>query len=75
MPAPPRVDDIERYWTTKPPQISPRAMWWMERIAGGWRPNKRVRSMGYDEASAYYGVYIWEYLELIFDAVRVPRDV
>lgn len=39
---------------------------WVERIRNGWRGNKRIRIKGYYEASEYFGVYIWEYLEIIY---------
>jgi hypothetical protein len=41
--------------------------WWLERINGEeqWRPNRRVRLMGYDEKAEWFGVYLWEYLEVL----------
>ena len=63
--APTRVHDHRHYWTHPPPKMSPRCTWWVDRIADGWRPNKRIRKMGYDEAAEYYGVYIWEYLNVL----------
>jgi len=55
----------EDYWTTSPPERSTRCQWWVDRINKGWQPNGRIRSMGYYEAAIFYGVYIWEYLEVI----------
>lgn len=72
-PAPPRVDDIERYWTEPPPEKSKRCAWWEVRIAGGWQGNKRTRIMGYDAASTYYGVYIWEYSHVLFPLLQAKR--
>lgn len=68
--APPRVRDIEENWgTLPPPEPSPRCLWWVNRIAAGWRPNRRIKIMGYYEASAYYGVWIWEYLDILRPAL------
>lgn len=69
-PMPTRVDDIEAYWTEAPPEESSRCRMWRERIATGWRPNKRVSKMGYYESAAFYGVYIWEYINVISGLVR-----
>lgn len=38
----------------------------MPRINAGWRPNRRLRSMGYHESAEYFGVYIWEYLNVLY---------
>jgi hypothetical protein len=65
MDAPPRVDDVERYWTDVPPELSARCLWWKDRIAGGWTPNKRIRRLGYYEMACYLGVYIWEWLKVL----------
>jgi len=68
-PAPPRVTDSELYWSSAPPEPSPRCTWWLKRIDAGWRPNKRVRRLGYYDRAAYYGVYIWELLNKIDPAL------
>lgn len=65
-----RVEDIETYWLAPPPEESPRVAMWRMRIAGGWRPNKRIRSFGYYEAAKYFGVYIWEYVHVIFPLIK-----
>ncbi len=57
--------DIYQYWTDPPPEPSARLAGWLAKIERGWRPNKRVRFMGYDESSRFYGVYVWEYLNVI----------
>lgn len=62
---PPRVKDASTYWTELPPEQSPRCTWWVARIRAGWRPNARVRSEGYEGATAFYGVYVGEYLKVI----------
>jgi hypothetical protein len=69
-PAPPRVKDIEKYWSQKPPEQSARCAWWVKRIQGGWRPSGRVSSEGYYSSAKYYGVYIWEYLNVISPLLR-----
>jgi len=62
---PPRVGNIETYWDAAPPELSDRCNWWVERIQGGWRRNRRLRGLGYHEACEYYGVYLWEYLNIL----------
>jgi len=62
--APPRVDRYA-YWTNEPPDRSARCAWWVSRFEAGWRPNRRVWRMGYDECAEYFGVYLWEYLNVI----------
>lgn len=72
--APPRVADIELFWTEPPPEQSARCAWWVKRIGEGWAGNKRTRIMGYDEAAAYFGVYIWEYVHVLADLLRSKRQ-
>lgn len=67
---PTRVANTETYWTEAPPEESPRCRMWRERIVAGWRPNSRIRTMGYYDSAAYYGVYIWEYLNIISPMLR-----
>lgn len=60
-PNPPRVGNHDTYWSEPPPEPSPRLVWWLDRIiAESWEPNRRISAMGYDEASEWYGIYIWE---------------
>ena len=58
------------YWSDPPPARSERCVYWLDRIAEGWLPNRRIRNMGYDEAAEWYGVYIWEYWHEILPAVQ-----
>lgn len=70
MTAPPRVTDGERYWTTPPPEPSARCTWWVERIRSGWKGNKRTRTLGYYARADYFGVYIWEQLNVLDKEIR-----
>jgi hypothetical protein len=65
-PAPPRVESVETYWTSPPPRLSARCEWWQGRIRGGWRPNGRIRTLGYYPAAQYFGVYIWEWINVLY---------
>lgn len=69
-PKPPRVDHYA-FWGEPPAELSPRCRYWLAQIERGWRPNRFVRRMGYDEAAEWYGVYLWEYLNVI--APRLDR--
>lgn len=65
-PAPPRVGDIEAFWGFEPPPVlSPRCDWWVARINGGWRRNRRLGGWGYYESAEYFGVYIWEWINVL----------
>ena len=62
---PPRVDNVERYWTEPPPTRSARCLMWESKIRGGWRPGRRINRLDYYSAAQWYGVYLWEYLNVI----------
>lgn len=66
-PKPPRVPDHYRYWTKPPPEPSARLRYWMRQIDRGWRPNRRLLSESYDTSAQWYGVWMWEYLHIIFN--------
>jgi hypothetical protein len=73
--APGRVEDVERYWTSGPDEHSARCQWWMKRIEDGWRPNRRINTLGYHEMAEYFGVYIWEYLNVIYPVLEAETLV
>jgi len=62
--------NIETYWTSPPPEPSQRCDIWVAKIKAGWRPNRRIRQMGYYEGAEFYGVYIWEYSNVIQPLIR-----
>lgn len=62
---PPKVDRYE-HWVSAPPKPSERLLCWIERFIEGWRPNRRISSMGYDSSAEWYGVFMWEYLCIIW---------
>lgn len=62
---PPRVEDVYAVWLEAPKEHSARCLYWEDRIRRGWRPNKRIRGMGYSTSSEFYGIYVWEYLNVI----------
>lgn len=57
-----RVTD---YWEDLPKQLTPKCQLWVKRINEGWRPNRRISSLGYHESAEFYGVYIAEFLQVI----------
>lgn len=63
---PPRVSNHYDFWVYPPPEVSERCLWWQARIRGGWRRNRRIGMMGYDESAEWFGVYIWEYLNVLY---------
>lgn len=58
------------YWMEPPPEPSPSLEKWKSRIKGGWRPNRRIQGMGYEEASHFFKIYYWEYLNVIAPLLR-----
>ncbi|AYR03084.1 hypothetical protein KNU21_gp20 [Gordonia phage Nordenberg] len=70
-PKPPPVDDEMRYWGERPPELSERCRYWIRQFDLGWRPNRRIQTLGYHSSADWYGVYIWEYLHVI--APRATR--
>lgn len=63
--APSRVKRIEDYWVDEPPERSARCAWWTARVEGGWRRNGRIKSLGYHESAEYFGVWIWEWINVL----------
>lgn len=69
MTLPARVDRYD-YWSEPPPVPSPRLTWWLDRIIDeGWTPNRRLAGMGYDESAEFHGVYMWEWLHVLYPAL------
>lgn len=62
--------NVTDYWQHPPPEPSPRLRKWLAKIAGGWKRNRRIGFMGYHEASEFYGVYIWEYFNVLQPAIH-----
>lgn len=73
-PKPPRIVDEMQYWSTEPPQPSPRCIYWVKQIERGWLPNRRISMNGYHPAAIWYGVFIWEYLNVIAPMVEAKRQ-
>lgn len=74
-PRPHPVDDRYRYWGSSPPRPSERCEYWLRQIQRGWRPNRRLQAMDYDDSARWYGVYIYEYLHVIApELTRVFRS-
>jgi hypothetical protein len=64
-PKPPRVADHYEFWVDPPPAESERLKYWLKTIEAGWRPNRRIRQMCYDCSAEFYGVWLWEYLNVL----------
>jgi hypothetical protein len=56
---------VHDYHRHPPPEPSPAAIKWLRKINAGWRPNRRVRGMGYYERAEFYNVYLWELTNVI----------
>lgn len=73
-PTPPGVSDIEEHWTSAPPTPSTRCLWWQAKLANGWRPNRRIRALAYHAAARWFGVWIWEYNNVLRPILEKARE-
>ena len=73
-PKPVPVADRYTYWTIAPPRLSESCEYWVRQIELGWLPNRRISTYGYDTSAAWYGVYVWEYLHVIYPLVESKRE-
>lgn len=82
---PPAVDDSYRYWSSPPPEPSPRVAYWLRRMdEGSWHLTAQLGGNGRDFMAEWLGVYMWEWLEVIWpaaaemfaagDIAGTPRD-
>lgn len=68
---PSKVKEVMDFWTQPPPELSDRCKWWIRQFENGWTPNRRwCGSQGYHLTAEMYGVYIWEYLNVISPLIR-----
>lgn len=71
-PKPPPVPDHYTFWSDPPPLMSERCRWWLRQIVRGWRPPKRIRYEGYDASAQWYGIWLWEWFNIISPALNAP---
>lgn len=65
-----RVADHYEYWGDRPPEPSAKLRAWLVRIvADEWRPNRRWEREGYDNRCWFFGVWMWEYLHVLYPLV------
>lgn len=72
-PKPPAVADETRFWRDPPSERSVACKYWARQISRGWLPNRRISRMGYSVAAQWYGVYIWEYLHVLYPMIEATR--
>lgn len=65
-PKPARVNHVEGCWRDRPGMLSQRCVYWVRQILRGWRPSRRISGEGYYAAAEWYGVWLWEYLHVLF---------
>lgn len=73
-PKPAPVQDVYRYWIEQPPRLSDRCLYWIQQIYRGWHPSRRIRKEGSDGAAEWYGVWLWEYENVIQPMLRNSKD-
>jgi len=64
-PKPAKVADVTEHWGGAPPEPSARCLYWLRHIRRGWRPSARVMSEGYHGTAEWFGVYLFEYLQVL----------
>ncbi|MFI5436442.1 hypothetical protein ACHMZP_32160 [Rhodococcus baikonurensis] len=72
-PKPVKVSDAEDYWLFAPSQLSRRCAYWVRQIERGWLPNRRIVREGYQNGADWFGVYIWEYLNVLDPLITQKR--
>lgn len=75
-PKPPPVRNHYDFWGDPPDERSARCAWWVRQIDRGWRPNRAIESHCYDCSAQWYGIWIWEYVNVIapkLDELRGDR--
>lgn len=68
------VREVEDYWMEAPPSLSDRCRYWVRQIERGWLPNRRISGEGYYSSAIWYGVWIWEYLNVIYPLVATEQE-
>ena len=72
---PPAVDDFARFWADPPPEQSERLTYWLRRLdEGSWKPNKYLAMLGYWPSSDWLGIYIWEYINILWPKIQEERQ-
>lgn len=71
---PPAVADRYAHWTIPPAAPSPRLRYWVRAFDAGWRPNRRIGGLGYDSTADELGVYIWEWLHVLYPLLNGEAD-
>lgn len=72
-PKPPPVEDIYKYWADPPPELSDRCKWWIRQMVNGWRPNRHMRGECSDCSAEWYGIYLWEFINVICVVLKNGR--
>jgi hypothetical protein len=72
---PARVADCYRYWVDPPPELSERCSYWVAQIERGFVPNRKWRSAGCATAASLFGVYVWEYVNVLCPLLSGARAV
>jgi hypothetical protein len=73
MDKPKSVEDITAYCSDPSPARSARCDYWLYMFAQGWKRNRRLSRMGYYESANFFGVFIWEYFNILMP-VEAPES-
>jgi hypothetical protein len=77
---PPPVEDPFRYSSEPPPEMwSPRLQYWVLRRSlfsptmfgkDRWRPNRHIRRLNDVDSARRYGIYVWEWVNMLGPILR-----
>ncbi|MEV6096952.1 hypothetical protein [Nocardia sp. NPDC051981] len=56
-----------------PPDLSPRCRYWSRQIQRGWLPNRSISPLGYHISTLWFGVYIWECVNVLYPLIEERR--
>lgn len=76
---PPPVDRYE-YWGEAPPEFSERCIWWLHYLADNDLSLTELCDLtpfaaGYDDSAEAMGVYMWEWLHILYHVVANKKAV
>ncbi len=73
-PKPPRVADVYAFWGDSPPELSERCRYWLRQIERGWLPNRHISTMGRDATAVWFGVYLYEWCDVLYPAIAAREE-
>lgn len=64
---------IYEYQDKQPPKLSFGCRRTIAKFKNGWKPNRRIRRMGFEEKCELFRIYLWEYHHVVFPLLQQQR--